>query len=253
MSRARVGIINQFKKIYSLLLIIFFCGLMASCASSDVTRDVTANIDTGVQNTSDMADGFTERHFADSYQNATQRSKGALVGGSAGAVTGSIAGGIGAIPGAAVGALFGASYGSYIDQHTTLDDQLKNRGINIVMLGDQILIVIPSARLFKPYTSTLKTDSYSTFRHIASFINSYNKMLVKVSAHTAALGSSDVNYSLSQAQAESVSKMLQASGVDARVLYAMGYGGTHLVQRQSQAWEGNDNYRIEITLEKLYV
>jgi outer membrane protein OmpA-like peptidoglycan-associated protein len=176
-----------------------------------------------------------------------------MVGGTAGAVTGSLASGVGAVPGALVGALVGASYGSYIDQHTSFDDQLRNRGANIIVLGDQILVVIPSARIFKPFSSTIKPDAYSTFKQVALFINSYDKMLVKISVHTAALGSSDVNYSLSQAQAESVSKMLQASGVDARVIYAMGYGGTHLVQRNSQTWEGNDNYRIEITLEKLYV
>lgn len=254
MSVARDDVIFFKKKCF--LTAFFIVGLslfITGCASSDVSRDVTSNIDMGVQNAKNLVDGTTSGSVADSYQNASQRAKGAMVGGAAGAVTGSVASGVGAIPGAAVGALLGASYGGYIDHNVSLEDQLRNRGANIIILGDQILIVLPSARLFEPMTPKIKTDAYSTLALAAKYINSYTSMLVKVSAHTNALGSNDVNMSLSQAQADSVAKVLQASGVNSRVLYASGYGGTHLVERNSWVWDGSDNYRIEIALEKLYV
>jgi len=88
---------------------------------------------------------------------------------------------------------------------------------------------------------------------VTRYINGYTKMLVKVAAYTNAVGAENVNLSLSQTQAESVSKFLIASGIDARLLYAVGYGGTNLVQRRSCDWGESDNYRIEITLEKQYV
>lgn len=254
MSVARVGVnISNKKHFITALISIGVAMLVTGCASSNVTRDVTSNIDMGVDNAKNLVDGATTGSVADSYQNASQRAKGAMVGGAAGAVTGSMASGVGAVPGAVVGAVVGASYGGYIDKNVSLEDQLRNRGANIIVLGDQILIVLPSARLFESMTSKIKPDAYSTLELTAKYINSYTKMLVKVSAHTNALGSKDVNMSLSQAQAESVSKVLQASGVNARVLYAMGYGGTHLVEKNSWVWDGSDNYRIEIALEKLYV
>lgn len=239
--------------VFRLLSILALCSLvLCGCASSNVSRDVTSNIDDGVENAKNMVDGATESSIADSYQNASQKAKGAMLGGAAGGVTGAMSSAVGIIPGALVGAVMGASYGTYIDSNASIEDQLKNRGATLVVLGDQVLIMIPSARLFNEMSPKIKPDAYSTLNLVARYINGYTKMLVKVAAYTDALGSPDVNLSLSQEQAESVSKFLMACGMDSRVLYATGYGGTHLVQKNSYVWDGSDNYRIEITLEKLY-
>jgi outer membrane protein OmpA-like peptidoglycan-associated protein len=258
----RAGALFEEKKI-RLLRILFYllpCFILAGCASSEVARDVSCNIDRGVQNAEDLYEGTTNSDIADSYQNASQRAKGAILGGAAGALAGSTMSGIGALPGAAVGAVFGGSYGTYIDSKATLEDRIKNRGINIIVLGDQILIMVPSERLFENMSSRLKQDAYSTIKCIAMYINGFTTITVKISAYTDNFGSCAVNLSLSQEQANRVAKELTAYGVNARILYAMGYGGTHLVQAHTsdcagnaRAWDGNDNYRIEITLEKLYV
>ncbi|MBX3708610.1 MAG: OmpA family protein [Gammaproteobacteria bacterium] len=249
----KVDVLLGDKKVLFLLALVFCCSVLNGCASSDVSRDVTSNIDMGVQNAKDLVDGTTTGSVADSYQNASQRAKGAVLGGAAGALVGGVASGVGAVPGAAVGAVLGGSYGSYIDKNVSVEDQLQNRGATVVVLGDQILIVLPSARIFNAMSARIKPDAYSTLNLVARYINGYTKMLVKVAAYTNALGSSDVNLSLSQEQAQNVAKFLVACGLDARILYAVGYGGTHLVQKNSYVWEGSDNYRIEITLEKQYV
>jgi outer membrane protein OmpA-like peptidoglycan-associated protein len=232
-------------------LLLLFPLFLFGCASSDVSREAASNIDMGVQNAKKLADGMADGDVPESYQNANQAAKGALVAGSAGAVTGLMASGVGIIPGAAVGALMGASYGSYIDSESSLQDKLMNRGANIVVLGDQVMVVIPSARLFNPMTSDIKTQAYSTLDLLAQYINSYTKVMVKISAYTNKLGSERVSLAMSDQQAKNVSKYLERSGVDARVLYAAGYGGTHLVAQNSLEWDQSDNYRIEITLEKI--
>jgi len=232
------------------LLFLLMSLILSGCASSDVSRDAAANVDLGVQNARNLIS--TDGSIADTYQNANQATKGAILGGTAGAVTGALVSPIGVLPGAAAGVIFGASYGSYIDSNMSLQDQLENRGATIVVLGDQILVVIPSARLFDAWTSTLKPQAYSTLRLVSRFINGYTKMLVKVSAYTSDTGSSSVDLALSQQQADAVSKTLLASGIDARLLYAVGQGSSHLVMKNTGEWD-SDNYRIEITLEKLYV
>ncbi|VVC76689.1 putative lipoprotein YiaD [Aquicella siphonis] len=250
---ARVGALFSKEKLVFFSILAMSSLVLCGCASSNVSRDVTSNIDDGVDNARNLIDGTTGGNVADSYQNASQRAKGAMLGGAAGGVTGAMSSAIGIVPGAVVGAVLGASYGGYIDNNASVEDQLQNRGATVVVLGDQILIVLPSARIFNPMSSKIKPDAYSTLNLVSKYINSYTKMLVKVAAYTGAFGSNDVNLSLSQEQAESVAKYLSAAGVNARVLYATGYGGTHLVQRNSNTWDGNENYRIEITLEKLYV
>lgn len=247
---AKVGALFAKRKYGLLLLFISLSFILSGCASSDVARDAASSIDLGVQNAKNLTSGETD--IAESYQNANQTTKGALIGGAAGAVTGLVSTSIGFFPGAITGAILGGSYGAYIDANTNIIDQLENRGVNVVVLGDQVLVMVPSARIFVPWTSNIKSQAYSTLNLISCYINGYTKMLVKIAAYTDVTGSPDGDLSLSRQQAEQVEKFLIATGIDARVLYAEGYGGTHLVVRNSGEWD-NDNYRIEITLEKLYV
>lgn len=247
----RVGALFRNAKLRLFLLSIFYL-FIVGCASSNVSREAAGNVDKGVTHTKDMVDGISETSIADSYGNASQTTKGAIIGGSTGAVAGALTSGVGFLPGAAVGGIFGASYGSYIDSNTNLKDKLENRGVNMIVLGDQILIVIPSARLFDPYTSNLKPQAYSTLDLVTQYVNQYTKMLVKVGGYTNNNSSESVDQALSAQQAQQVAKYLEAAGVDARILYAEGYGGSRLVTKNSEGWD-SDNYRIEITLEKLDV
>lgn len=228
------------------------CIFLSACASSDVQRDAASNVDMGVENAHKLVGGAEDTHISDSYQNSSQAAKGAILGGTAGGITGALSSGIGFFPGLAAGSILGASYGSYIDTQASIQDQIINRGGNIIVLGDQILIVLPSARIFDDWSAKIKPQAYSTLKLVTQYINSYTKMLVKISAYTDNTGSSRVDLSLSEQQAENVERFLVAAGVDARVLYATGYGGVRLVTRNTGDWD-SDNYRIEITLEKLYV
>jgi outer membrane protein OmpA-like peptidoglycan-associated protein len=226
--------------------------LLSGCASSQVTREAASNVDVGMLHTKSMVNSAANTNLADTYQNSSQAAKGAVLGGAAGAVTGYLVSGIGTLPGAAAGMILGASYGSYIDAHTTLKDKLENRGVNIIELGDQILIVIPSARIFDPRTPNVKQQAYSTLALTARYVNQFTKMLVRISVYTDATGASSVDKALSDEQAARVAKVLLDCGIDARILYAEGMGGTRLVTDNTMNWD-SDNYRIEITLEKLYV
>lgn len=234
------------------LFIIMTCFALFACASSDVTRDVSSGVDSGVQNAKNLYNSAADGDVVNSYQNASQATKGALIGGAAGAATGVASTSVGFVPGLLAGAILGASYGSYIDANSTLEDKLQNRGVAVVELGDHILIVVPSARIFNELTPTINPSAYSTLELIAQYINQQTKMLVKVSVYTNDLGSHRANLALSDAQAARVAKFLNASGLDARLLYAKGYGGTHLVEANQKVWDGSDNYRIEITLERLH-
>ena len=238
-----------FSQIFRISAFILLGSLLFGCASSHVTREAASNMDMGVQNVNNMVNNASDSSLSETYQNSSQTAKGAVIGGAAGAVLGAMSSSIGVLPGLAGGLILGASYGMYFDSMTTLKDKLENRGVIIVELGDQILIVIPSSRLFQAMSSDIKSQSYCTLKLVAQYVNGFTKMTVKVAAFTNDTGSKRVDLALSEQQAHSVAKALLASGVDARVVYAVGYGGTHFVERNSQDWDESDNYRIEITLE----
>lgn len=236
-----------------LILLIPFCLILSGCASSNVSRYAATNVDLGVQNAKNLVVAGAEGSIVDTYQNLGQSVKGALIGGAAGAIVGSVSsGGIGTLAGAGAGVIFGASYGAYINSNINLEDDLRNRGVNLVELGDQLMIVIPSARLFSPMASQIRPEAFTTLYLVTKYINRFNKILVKIAAYTNDTGSPRVDISLSNEQAQSIAKFFLADGIDARLLYAVGYGGTHLVSRNALTWGASDNYRIEITLEKMY-
>lgn len=233
-----------------LLFLAIISTFLFACAESNVSRDVASGIDMGVQNAKSLV---SDPDIANSYGNSSQAVKGALIGGTAGALVGAATSGIGVWAGGMTGAVLGASYGNYIDVNTSLEDKLRNRGVTVVELGDQTLIMIPSARLFEYMTSTIKPRSYSTLEMIARYINKYRTIMVKISGYTNANSSCSADLSLSNMQAHQIARYLNASGLNARMVYAQGYGGTNLVVDNKLGWDESDNYRIEITFEKLYV
>lgn len=241
-------------RIAGIVLITAFIITLAGCASSNVSRDVASNADMGFSNADRMGSEFSSGDIAESYQNSNQATKGAILGGTAGLLVGAAAtSSVGVIPGMAAGAILGASYGAYIDSQTTLADQLINRGATIIQLGDQIMVVIPSERLFVGMSDEIKPQGYSTLNLLTVYVNQYTKMLVKVTAYTDDIGERSVNVALSKQQAKKVSRYLTANGIDARLLYADGLGPANLVERNTTDWGKSDNYRIEVTLEKLDV
>jgi flagellar motor protein MotB len=242
-----------FARAGTLLLLLTYSFILSGCAYSDVERNVTSNIDKGVENTRERVSATSEGSIADSYQNASQQTKGAILGAAGGGVTGAVISSVGILPGMLVGSIFGASYGSYIDSKATVADRLQNRGATIVVLGDHVLLVLPSARIFENMSAKIRPDAYSTLNLAALYLNGFTKTLVKIAAYTNPMRSSEIALCLSQEQAESISRYFVAEGLDARLLYAVGYGGMNPVQRESWSWQENDNYRIEITLEKEYV
>jgi len=232
--------------------ILFLSLFLCSCASSNVSRTAARNVDLGRENVAGLGEGGQD--VAGYYQNMSQTSKGALLGGVTGGTAGWLLGSsVGVVPGAITGALLGASYGAYTDSETTLKDKLENRGAIVVVLGDQIRIVFPSVRLFEERCATLKSGAYSTLALTAQYINRFVKMLVKVSVYTNDDVSQASNLLLSRQQANKVADVLLANGIDARLLYAVGYGNRHFVENTNLSWDKSLNYRVEITLEKLYV
>ena len=177
--------------------------------------------------------------------------KGALIGGAAGALTGVLSS-VSPLPTATMGAIIGASYGAYLDRHTTLVDSLYHDQVQVMILGDHVLMVMPSATLFYPFTAMLLPNSCAILNKVARYINHYAKTLVTVSAYTGI----STEYAkidsktLATQQAERIVRYFTAINMDARLLYAMGQGSRHLVDNQTALWSG-DNFRIEITFKRL--
>lgn len=223
---------------------------LAACAHSDLERETTCQIDQGVIKNTTAICNLGNVNIADKYQSANQATKGFWLGGAAGAVTGQMTT-VGLGPGALMGAILGGAIGSYIDEHTTLLDRIENQGVKVLILGDQVKFVIPSANIFSGMTSCIRPEAYCVLSQIAQLICCFPNISVEVAAYTNDVGPAAINQALSQEQAESVVKYLWKIGICTRLIYALGKGPCKLIEMSCGCWDQGNNYRIEITLEKL--
>lgn len=224
---------------------------LEGCASSGAQRSAASDIDKAYISGAYSVNHAGESSFADNYQNSTQTTKGVVFGSATGAAAGSLSS-MGVVPGILTGAIIGGAIGAYIDQTTTLADRLENRGAKVIVLGDQVMVMLPSFVLFNPLTPEIKPAAYSTLDLVAQLINTYPNMMVKISAYTGKMGSGSVNFALSSQQATNIEKYLWRTNLNTRILTAAGYGGCNLVAKDDGSWS-SPNYRVEITLEKVPV
>lgn len=232
--------------------IMLVCILLQACASSDVSREAEGSVNDVYTNISESISNIGSGNLGDAYQNTSQTTKGVVLGGTTGALAGNLSG-VGTVPGAALGAVFGGAFGAYIDSHTSPIDQLENRGVKVIVLGDQMMLVLPSAHVFKGMTTVLQPEIYSTLDKISQFISGYPNMSVKVAAYVTMAGPERINRQLSQQQANAIVKYLWRTGINTRLLCAVGEGKENPVVKDSLTSIDTYNYRIEITLEKLPV
>lgn len=235
------------------VLVMMVCFLLAvflqGCASSNLSRGAAGDIHDAYQNVSDSVDS-NGVSVTEAYQGTSQTTKGMMLGAPTGAVASSVMFGSSAIfPGAIGGAIFGGALGRYIDDNTTLEDKIVNRGNKVIILGDQILIVLPSKYVFVDDTPELQPFSYKTLDLVAQMISSYPNMSVKVASYTTSTLPDRINLSLSQEQANSVVKYLWRTHINTRMLYADGGGASKPIAEG----DSDTNNRVEITLEKLPV
>lgn len=224
---------------------------LSGCASSNVSREANDNAVVGYQNATATFGGAGNGSIADSYGNMSQTTKGVMLGGAVGAAVGGATTGVGALTGLASGAILGGAYGAYLDSNISLTDQLENRGVKVMILGDQIRLVMLSATVFNAYTPEIRPGAYSTLDLVARFLNQYTTMSVRVAAYTNATGSARIAKAISKEQAESVVRYLWRRGVNTRMLTSFGMGGANLVTANSPDLDSGWNYRVEITAEKL--
>ncbi len=233
----------------SLCLLLLISAVLQGCASSDVSRNAAMSVDSAYKRSDLLSSGAGDASPVNSYKNSSEIAQGATEGGLAGAVIGGATSGtIGILPGAVGGAVVGGVLGALVEHHSNIIDQIENRGGQVFVLGDQIMIVLPSVQIFRGISPSIRPQAYPTLDLVAQMIRGYATISVKVAAYTYGDGTPEIDLSVSQQQADNVVKYL-GSRADTRLIHAVGYGGAHLIDKIG----AEANYRLEITFEKLPV
>src|SRR3954452_8087655 len=133
------------------------------------------------------------------------------------------------------------------------ENELRNQtagiGLDVLPLGNSILIRIPAALTFDAGSATVKPQFDATLKEIARTVRTRNQSFIDVFAHTDTSGSPQFNLALSQKRATAVATYLASHGVAKARIASKGYGesaplyNSDITEAQKAA-----NRRVEIRL-----
>jgi outer membrane protein OmpA-like peptidoglycan-associated protein len=130
-----------------------------------------------------------------------------------------------------------------------LRSQTAGIGLDVLHVGNSILIRIPAALTFDSGSASVKPQFDATLKEVARTIRTRNQSFVDVFAHTDTSGSPATNLALSQKRAAAVATYLAGHGVAKARIASKGYGETaplydpDVTEQQKAA-----NRRVEIRL-----
>jgi outer membrane protein OmpA-like peptidoglycan-associated protein len=181
--------------------------------------------------------------------------KGAGIGAAAGAVIGAISGDDArerrkrALIGAGVGGLAGAGVGAYMDnQEAELRKELQGTGVSVTRKGDNITLNMPSNITFRTGSADLDSRFFKVLDSVSLVLKKYDKTIVEVAGHTDSVGSDQMNQTLSERRAATVSQYLVSKGIRQERMIVIGAGKTRPVASNDTDEGRALNRRVELTL-----
>lgn len=125
--------------------------------------------------------------------------------------------------------------------------ELQHAGVQVIQIGENITIVLPSDQAFNPDSANLNPNYEPVLDNVANLLREYQKVNVKVSGYTDNVGSKERNIELSKQRAEMIARYLWPQGTDTRLLYATGYGAADPIISNATAQGRSLNRRVEIS------
>jgi outer membrane protein OmpA-like peptidoglycan-associated protein len=183
--------------------------------------------------------------------NASNQTKGAVIGASAGAAAGAVLAkdnkAVAMIVGAAIGGVAGGLIGNYMDEQAEkIQEDLE--GATVERVGEGILITFDSGMLFDIESSALKPATKDNLDNLSETLNKYDETEIRVLGHTDNTGTEKYNAELSKERAASVNSYLITKQVTPSRLTNIGYGELDPIA-SNETVEGRElNRRVEIVI-----
>ena len=134
-----------------------------------------------------------------------------------------------------------------------LDSELRRQtagiGLDVLRVGDGIVIRIPAALTFDAGSASVKPQFEATLLEISRTVKTRSQTYVDVLAHTDTTGTPQVNLALSQKRAAAVATYLAGHGVAKARIASRGYGeSAPLYIPDDTETKRAGNRRVEIRL-----
>lgn len=183
----------------------------------------------------------------------SNRSKGAVIGGAAGGAAGAVIGkkvgntAAGAVIGAVVGGAAGAVIGNEMDKQAREID-VAIEGAEVQRVGEGIIVTFESGILYPFDSDRVLPAGRDNLRKLAESLQKYPNSDVLIVGHTDARGTDSYNYDLSRRRAASSADLLATYGISRARLHTEGRGESEPIATNETDDGRQLNRRVEIAI-----
>jgi len=143
--------------------------------------------------------------------------------------------------------------GSTDAQIAKLEQTLASKGVNIVIIGQMVLVSVPSHLVFHEESPRIKWASYELLNEVAEYLCKFRKISLYVTAYNDCYLSAKRTKSLTLARAREISNYLWSQNVRTRLIFTRGKGNDKPIVSQHKCSDVSPNSRIEIVFRRAIV
>ena len=150
------------------------------------------------------------------------------------------------------GVLTGAAVGGYMDyQDAKLREFLQGTGVQVVRVGDEITLSMPSNITFQSDSDAMSQDFLDVMHGVSLVLAEYDRTIIEIMGHTDSTGSHDYNVDLSRRRAAAVGVHLEGKGINPIRILTEGFGEEYPVADNGTPEGRALNRRVELRLSPL--
>lgn len=131
-----------------------------------------------------------------------------------------------------------------------LQTNLNKQGVQVVTIGQNYLISIPSKAIFAEQSPRVKWGSYGLLNEVACYLKQFRKVAITVTAFSSQYKSFERERALTLARSRAVGNYLWSQGVDSRFIFTDGFGSDKPIFSAIGKRDESKNSRIEITFRR---
>ena len=130
-------------------------------------------------------------------------------------------------------------------------NKLKSEDVQVITMGDNYMISIPSSVIFGNESPKLKSAGYEVLDDVVTYLQSMRKISVQVNAYSDCYQSQARTYALTKARAKAVGRYLWSRNPESGIITTDGYGNEKPIVAKTTGMDSSPNSRIEVTFKQV--
>lgn len=143
--------------------------------------------------------------------------------------------------------------GSTDAQIVKLEQKLINKGVNVIIIGQMVLVSVPSHLVFYEESPRIKWASYELLNEIAEYLCKFRKISLYVTAYNDCYLSAKRTKSLTLARSREIANYLWSQNVRTRIIFTRGKGNDKPIVTNHKCSDVSPNSRIEIVFRRAII